>query len=79
MVVSYGPNHHPDKEWVYNESDIDNARVVWARALDTTEDRKLIDYFSNRQAWLLEADSKPPRLSPYKDSSGVAVGSGNSK
>ncbi len=31
VIVSYSPDHHPADEWVYNESDIENAKVIWAR------------------------------------------------
>lgn len=64
VVVKYGPSHDPGQEWVYNEADIDGASVVWARAMSTEEDRPLLKYFHTRRAWQLEADAKPPRLTP---------------
>jgi hypothetical protein len=65
VVVRYGPEHWPDHEWVYNEADIDGARVVWAREMVAAQNRRLLVYFNDRRVWLLEADMEPPRLSPY--------------
>ena len=69
IILRYGPRHSSHQEWVYNEADIDNARVVWAREMDQARNRKLLEYFQNRHAWLLEVDddSKPPHLEPYLD------------
>jgi hypothetical protein len=67
IVVRYSPQHNPHEEWVYNEADIDNSAVVWAREMDRDEDRKLLDYFHDRKAWLLETDVNWwPKAVPYK-------------
>jgi hypothetical protein len=65
VIVRYQLGRDPFEEWVYNEADIDAARVVWARDMGPAENRELVEYFRNRRAWLLEADEKPPRLTPY--------------
>jgi hypothetical protein len=64
-IVRYKSDHDSLLEWVYNEADIDNAKVVWARETAVDEDRKLIEYFKDRQIRLVEADEKPPKLYPY--------------
>jgi hypothetical protein len=56
IVVSYGPTHSIDNEWVYNEADIDQAKVIFARAINKREDCQLIEYFKSRRIWSLEVD-----------------------
>jgi hypothetical protein len=65
VIVRYKREHDPLYEWVYNDADIDAAKIVWAHEMSPAENQELIKYFSNRRVWLLEADAKPPRLSEY--------------
>ncbi len=66
VLVRYWPQHIFQDEWVYNEADIDEVRIVWARDLGDAEDQKLLHYYPRRTVLLLEPDSRPPRLTPYK-------------
>jgi hypothetical protein len=66
ILVRHKPWFHPvDFEFVFNRADIDSAQVVWARELEATDNRALIDYFADRTVWLLEAEAEIPMLVPY--------------
>lgn len=64
VFVRYWPKHEVT-EWVYNGADIDRQTVVFARDLGPAENDKLLHYYPDRKAWLLEPDARPPKLSPY--------------
>ena len=70
-IVRYGtldiPYERGYREWVYNEADIDGAQVVWAREMDAAQNRKLLEYFQDREVWLVEVDQydSPPKVAPY--------------
>ncbi len=66
VFVHYSPGHIFQQEWVYNEADIDAARIVWARDLGEEENAKLRAYYPDRQVYLLEPDFRPPRLASYR-------------
>jgi hypothetical protein len=63
-IVRYSP-HHVLNDWVYNAADIDNSKVIWARQMDPASDRELLNYYKDRQAWLVEPDLNPPKISPF--------------
>src|SRR5262245_17904886 len=66
IVVRYGPDHRGAQEYVYNRADIDNAKVVWARDMGDSKNRRLLEYFKERQVWLFEPDGNPnPSLTHY--------------
>lgn len=66
VFVRYSPRHIFQDEWVYNEADIDAARVVWARDLGEPENQKLRAYYPDRAVLLFEPDERTPELSPYE-------------
>jgi hypothetical protein len=65
VIVRYVPGHNPQDEWVYNDSDIDGSKVVWARELDATDNLNLIHYYRDRKVWLAEPDELPTTVLPY--------------
>jgi hypothetical protein len=65
VLVRYGKDHIPDDEFVYNASDIDAAKVVWARDMGASDNRELLLYYKGRHVWLFEPDESPPKLSLY--------------
>jgi hypothetical protein len=65
VFVRYSSRHIFQEEWVYNEASIDSARIIWARDLGPQENDKLRALYPGREVLLLEADARPPRLSPY--------------
>jgi hypothetical protein len=64
VLVSYGPHHDVDWEWVYNGADIDDAKIVWAREMGAQEDQELLRYFPDRKVWHLDGDQSPAKLEP---------------
>ena len=70
-IVRYRDDHYLHREWVYNDADIDNAKVIWARDMGTVGNEELIKYFKDRRIWLLQADENPPELSPYPNGAAI--------
>jgi hypothetical protein len=65
VIVRYAPNHDLGLEWVYNRADIDNANVVWAREIPGVNIQPLLDYFHDRNLWLVQPDVAPLRVTHY--------------
>jgi hypothetical protein len=68
VLVRYSSSHSPLDEWVYNLSNIDLQKVVWARDMGEAENRELLAYYPDRQVWLIGPDQSPLRLVPLSTS-----------
>ncbi len=62
VIVRYAPYHDPVREWVYNDANIDAAKVVWARDMGKDGNQELLNYFHDRKVWVVEADRPAPQL-----------------
>jgi hypothetical protein len=58
VLVLYGPRHIVHYEWVYNDANIDQSRIVWARAMPGVKDDELLRYYPERRVWILDDDVK---------------------
>lgn len=65
VFVRYSPRHIYQEEWVWNQADIDSARIVYARDLGQDENQKLIQYYPKRRVLVLEPDGVEATLTPY--------------
>jgi hypothetical protein len=71
VFVHYSPHHIFQDEWVYNQADIDHARIVFARDLGREDNAQLLAYYPDREPLLLSPDDRPPSLVPYANSEAV--------
>ena len=58
VLVRYGPHHLVHFEWVYNDANIDQSRIVWAHAMPGGKDDELLRYYPDRRVWILDDDGK---------------------
>jgi hypothetical protein len=65
VFVRYSAAHSVHREWVYNGADLEDAKVLWVHALGPKHNRRLAARLSDRQAWVVDADDRPPQLKPF--------------
>jgi hypothetical protein len=66
VIVRYGPHPDPTLDWVYNEANIDAAKVVWARDMGKDDNQELLTYFKDRRVWQVNGDTLPSHLESYE-------------
>jgi hypothetical protein len=70
VFVRFAPGSKSLYDWVYNPADIDRAKVVWAVDLGQGRNQELIDYYKDRQVWLVEPDKDLAPWGPYPGQAG---------
>jgi hypothetical protein len=63
-LVLVKPKTNPDNffQWIYNDADIDAAKIVWARDMGESGNESLLEHFHDRVLWELDPNVNPPRL-----------------
>ncbi|HMI51229.1 MAG TPA: hypothetical protein VK525_06940 [Candidatus Saccharimonadales bacterium] len=66
VIVHYtDDDHNIHDEWVYNDADIDGAKIIWARELTPEQNARLLAYFRERSIWWVDPDNDNTELVPY--------------
>jgi hypothetical protein len=70
VLVRYSDDHDIHKEWVYNEADMEDSRILWARWWTPSKNSQIAEYFRDRRVWIVNADEVPARVEPYEPNPG---------
>jgi hypothetical protein len=62
VFVEYGTKHDPGFEWIYNDPNIPDSQIIWARRVNPESDAALIKRFRSRSIWVLRPDVHPEAL-----------------
>ncbi len=67
VLVRYSDKHNVHKEWVYNDADPLQSRIVWARNEDNRWINEVLQsYAKDRTVWELEPDAQVIKLRRYE-------------
>lgn len=66
LIVHPSPGDLPTQEWVYNDADIVDSHVIWARDMGYVANQELIDYYPDRQVWYVDRGDVTARIVPYR-------------
>jgi hypothetical protein len=64
IFVRYSPDYSIHDEWVYNQADLQQAKVIFAHDLSNERDQSLLAEFPGRQALRLTLGPAEARLAP---------------
>ena len=53
-------------DWIYNNADLDQARVIWARDMGYLNNEELVNYYPDRQVWYVDRGDPLTLLLPYR-------------
>ena len=65
VIVHSPPSYGGAQDWIYNQPDIDHAKVLWARDMGADKNQELVLYFRNRHIWYIDQDDGVIRLQAY--------------
>ena len=65
IFVHYESGHLLHDEWVFNSADPEHSNIIWLRALGKSADAPVIQYFHDRQPWLLDIDQTQLHFNRY--------------
>ena len=54
-------------DWVYNDPDMEHAKVIWARDMGPKANQELIHFYAGRHFWFVDQDDGIMRMVPYSD------------
>jgi hypothetical protein len=74
VLVRYSKDHNSGEEYVYNDADIDHAKIVWAREIPGMDLGPLFKYFRGRDVWLYEPDEDDSMVRPYGEAGAEGLG-----
>lgn len=65
LVIVHHPYHDvPSVDWIYNNADLADSKVIWARDMGYLKNRELINAYPDRQVWFV--DRAQAKLIPYE-------------
>jgi hypothetical protein len=69
LIIVHYPSYSdvPAQDWIYNDADIDNAHVVWARDMGYLKNKELLKFFPDRQAWFTDRGDATSSILPYDE------------
>ena len=53
VLIEYDLSQYDTFDWIYNEPDIDHAKIVFASDMGTEKNQELLSYFADRRVWRL--------------------------
>ncbi len=65
VFVQIHREYYSTTEWVYNEAEIDRARIVWVHDMGPAMNEEVLQYYFDRKAWFVNVEDAPYRLLPY--------------
>lgn len=65
VFVTYVKDHYWEIDWVYNDADIDNANVIWARNLGPEANQRFLQRYPDRKFWAVDVAKNSIQMLPY--------------